>query len=761
MPLHTTHRPQTLDDVIGNESVVDSLRSVLARDKDKPHSFLFTGNSGCGKCVTEDTFIINEKGLTQFKEYSNLGNGFTNYNTNILSFNGFNHTSHFFKETVAKTIKITTQSGLSLQGTPEHPILIYNKDGIQFKQLCELEINDYPCIMRGFNYFNKENMKINFNYEKHKKDSNSIDIVNIPNKITPDLGRLLGYVIANGCFNGLGISISTKNKFIIADIKNIIKGYGQYIGKIQKCTFPIGSKQFGEFINYLLGVSRIPTARYKSIPKFILNSSKEVQANFIKGLIDCDSYGREDSVINYYTASPLLAEQMQLLLLNFGIISIHKTKYLSEYDWTYHTLSFCGSCVDLYMDEIGSLKYANKFNRKKRNTNIDIIPFLRKQIALNINQVRFDLKVNKAGTYSHAGKYKRFAIGTFFNNTITSKHATYEWISKALDVLQTSDIAHSLIQESINLLTQVRDTNFFYTPITNIEVINDTLDVCDFTMEVDHHFFTNGFVSHNSTMSKILKNELGCSDSDFYVYNSSNTRGIDSIREIQDNCQFAPMNGNVKLYSMEECHMWTPQAMESILVLLEEPPSHVYFVLCTTESDKLKPTIKRRCHHYEMKPLNTIELNTLIIRTLEKEGINEFPENVINKIISVCDGSPGKALNLLDTVIDAVTDTVNDEQAFKIIEDASVSESNIAEIVKVLMNGNGQWSSIARMIEGLSGEPESLRRAFLGYLGKVLLNPKSNHDHIAEMMMIFAEPVFNTSKPGLALEIYFAFKSSQ
>jgi len=65
------------------------------------------------------------------------------------------------------------------------------------------------------------------------------------------------------------------------------------------------------------------------------------------------------------------------------------------------------------------------------------------------------------------------------------------------------------------------------------------------------------------------------------------------------------------------------------------------------------------------------------------------------------------------------------------------------------------------MIEGLSGEPESLRRAFLGYLGKVLLNPKSNHDHIAEMMMIFAEPVFNTGKSGLSLEIYLAFKSSQ
>ena len=298
--------------------------------------------------------------------------------------------------------------------------------------------------------------------------------------------------------------------------------------------------------------------------------------------------------------------------------------------------------------------------------------------------------------------------------------------------------------------------------VGNESVVDSLRSVLARDKDKPHSFLFTGIPgSGKTTLSRIIKSELGCSDSDFYLYNSSNTRGIDSIREIQDSCQFAPMNGNVKLYSMEECHMWTPQAAESILVLLEEPPEHVFFVLCTTEPEKLKKSIIRRCHHYEMKPLNTIELNTLIIKTLEKEGINEFPENVISKIISVCDGSPGKALNLLDTVIDAVTDTVNDEQAFRIIEDATVSESNIAEIARVLINGNGHWFDIARMIEGLSGEPESLRRAFLGYLGKVLLNPKSNHDHIAEMMMVFSENLFNSGKPGLSLEIYLAFKTSQ
>jgi len=259
-----------------------------------------------------------------------------------------------------------------------------------------------------------------------------------------------------------------------------------------------------------------------------------------------------------------------------------------------------------------------------------------------------------------------------------------------------------------------------------------------------------------TTMARILKGELNCSNSDFYLYNASNTRGIDTIRDIIDNCQFAPMNGDVKYFVMEECHMWTPQAGESILVLLEEPPSHVYLALCTTEPSKLKPTIKRRCHISEMKPLLLPQILKLLKSVLEKEGVKEFPNGILTKIADVCDGSPGKALNLLDTVIDVA----DDETAFQAIEDATVSEASIAQIAQVLIAGNGQWQSIAKMITGLSGEAESLRYAFLGYFSKVLLNNRSGSDKIAEVLTIFCEPVMYSGAGGLTAEIYLAWKAS-
>jgi DNA polymerase III subunit gamma/tau len=274
--------------------------------------------------------------------------------------------------------------------------------------------------------------------------------------------------------------------------------------------------------------------------------------------------------------------------------------------------------------------------------------------------------------------------------------------------------------------------------------------------DITHSFlFTGNAGTGKTTCARILKDVMQCSDSDFYNYNTANLRGIDSIRDIINNCSFVPMNGKVKLFILEECHQLTTPAQEALLTILEQPPKHVFFALCTTEPAKLKASIKRRCHHTELKQLSLPQIKKLLKATLEKEDVSGFPNNVLTKIADVCNGSPGQALNLLDTVIDIA----DDDTALKAIEDATVSEANIAEIARLLLAGNSTWPSIAKLIKGLTGEAESLRYAFLGYFNAVLLGKGS--DRLAAMMMPFTETVMYTGKPGLTLAIYFAYKASK
>ena len=290
--------------------------------------------------------------------------------------------------------------------------------------------------------------------------------------------------------------------------------------------------------------------------------------------------------------------------------------------------------------------------------------------------------------------------------------------------------------------------------VGNESTVESLTSVLNREHDVPHSFlFTGPAGTGKTTCAHILKNELNCAKSDFYIYNTANTRGIDTIREIIDNSHFMPMAGDVKLIVLEECHGLTGPAQESLLVILEQPPEHVYFALCTTEPEKLKPTIKRRCHSYELKLFSLPQVKKFLKGILEKEEVKNFSEEAITKIADVCNGSPGKALNLLDTIIDIG----DNDLALKTIEDATVSEANIAEIARILLSGRGQWKDIATKIKGLTGEAESLRYAFLGYFQAVLLN-KGTSD-IAEVLMIFCDPVMYSGKPGLTTEIFFAYKA--
>src|SRR4051812_33995260 len=101
---------------------------------------------------------------------------------------------------------------------------------------------------------------------------------------------------------------------------------------------------------------------------------------------------------------------------------------------------------------------------------------------------------------------------------------------------------------------------------------------------------------------------------------ASNT-GIDNMREILDNARYAPTVGRTKVYLIDEVHMLSKQAFNSMLKTLEEPPEHVKFVLATTDPQKIPITVLSRCLQFNLKPLGPELVGKRLSHILDAESV--------------------------------------------------------------------------------------------------------------------------------------------
>lgn len=278
------------------------------------------------------------------------------------------------------------------------------------------------------------------------------------------------------------------------------------------------------------------------------------------------------------------------------------------------------------------------------------------------------------------------------------------------------------------------------------------------------YFFTGLPGCGKTTLAYVIKEELSISDFDFYEFNSANTRGIDTIREINSQIKTSPMNSDKKMYLLDECHQITGAAMEALLKMLEDPPKHVIFALCTSEPEKIKPNtlkaVRRRCHEAEVKALRRGQIVNLVKDVLEGEDVKEFPEEITSKIATSCWGSPGQALSLLDSVID-----MGDiDQMGEAIENLVVSEKSVTELVRVLidvrLSGNSKWEQIRALLPKVTGDPESIRYAIGTYLSKVIVD-KPMSPGLLGIASLFTDSFMYTGRLGLVLACALACSADQ
>lgn len=253
-----------------------------------------------------------------------------------------------------------------------------------------------------------------------------------------------------------------------------------------------------------------------------------------------------------------------------------------------------------------------------------------------------------------------------------------------------------------------------------------------------------------TTTARIMATMLGCSEQDCKEIDSADFRGIDTVREIRNSMKYHPLQGSCRVWIIDECHKMTNDAQSAALKMLEDTPSHVYFILCTSDPQKLLPTIKGRCVQFQVKPLNDEQMIGLLSRICRAEK-TKVDEEVLRQITLDSLGHSRNAIQILEQVI-----RVPQEKQLEIARKTAEEQSQVIELCRALIQ-RMSWKKVAVILTGLKDqEPENIRRVVLGYCQAILL--KGENDGAAAVLEAFWEPTYNIGFPGIVFMCYQTIK---
>jgi DNA polymerase-3 subunit gamma/tau len=174
---------------------------------------------------------------------------------------------------------------------------------------------------------------------------------------------------------------------------------------------------------------------------------------------------------------------------------------------------------------------------------------------------------------------------------------------------------------------------------------------------------------------------------------ASNT-SVDDVRELRDTINFAPSQGKFKVYIIDEVHMLSTSAFNALLKTLEEPPSHVIFILATTEIHKIPATVLSRCQRHEFRriPLNQIVEKLRLICAQESIQIDE---DALSLIARQSTGSMRDAISLVDQLVDYL-------RSLLVVKLSGGKDLELLPEVRSTVNKQAAAFSAAELIAGIN-----------------------------------------------------------
>lgn len=282
------------------------------------------------------------------------------------------------------------------------------------------------------------------------------------------------------------------------------------------------------------------------------------------------------------------------------------------------------------------------------------------------------------------------------------------------------------------LYRKYRPSNF--ASVVGQKVVVDILKNSILNNKVSHaYLFTGPRGTGKTSIAKILAHAVNClnfngdicgecevcknleiNDSDIIEIDAASNNGVDEIRTLRDNVKLLPSFCKYKIYIIDEVHMLSTGAFNALLKTLEEPPSHVIFILATTEPNKIPLTILSRCQRFDFNKISNEKLVSRLLYIATQEG-KIVDKSILEYIAEISDGGLRDAINLLDQVISLPQESVTLEEIDRL--SGRISQNTLFELLNAISIGN--YLSILNISDIIYGEGKNYKDIADGMLAIV------------------------------------------
>jgi predicted Ser/Thr protein kinase/intein/homing endonuclease len=454
------------------------------------------------KCASGSSLVYTHGGirrLDSFAQPDHPEGASREVEIQLATSTGLETATHLYHAGKKPIKRVMTRRGFVSEGAHEHRIQVVNEEGVQvWRRHDELKVGDWVVMQKGQNLWGQD-VEITW-----KQPQTQAQVIRVPERMTPGLARWLGYLIAEGCTRSGTIDFANSEEELRADFCQLtVQLFGvQPTPKPERIL--IGSKALVSLLHYL----GFKTGAYKKeLPWSVLQSSRECVLEFLAGYFAGDGTVKPGGHISWTTASDELAKQLQIVLLNLGIVTrrvINRTRASKDVPYQdYWMITASGEDADRLaslMRLIPARKLLSyeklRAKRQWRDGRADLIPHTEGYWVAISDELQRAVKaralISAGGPRYRAREGARQILGGDYINL----HALHTGTNTCTRQMATAILGklEGWVEPPPGLSALLNPSQF-YDEVVSIE--DDEADCWDFHVPGSNTFIANGFINHN------------------------------------------------------------------------------------------------------------------------------------------------------------------------------------------------------------------------------------------------------------------------